>query len=614
MGMRKSCDICTLKKIKCNGQVPRCSRCVDDGTPCSWTPGIHKRVRAAPQHRQSNCVVKSRTAKPLLQLESRLSELEAEVKRLKALNANAPATPSVPRSSSERSSPIDIMQDRKSRNLPSFEQAKIIAGSYFSGFNTYFPLFDRPAFFRMLQDCYDSPAGGCEDAAWAAVSIVLALGLQDQPRYLAAHTRDDETRYLSNVRSVLDSLITRAEDLKGIQVLLGLILYTQRSSDPHAAPYLVASAVKLAYRLGLHVSSSGAAHVGSQASAARNRLLWIVYILDRDSSMSQGDPYMLQDHDIAIDMPDLLVDVFAVSPQMTILPHGAAMPGAFLRCRIGLAQIQGQVYDSIYSVRAAILTLQQRIAALDAIWGMLRQWSAALPSYFGHDSLHGLLSACTATSATAEQVIWLYFAYFRTICLAHRVHCHNTEWIRSLVAYSTRWTLEFDLANAAGEENPLPAASHWTEIVATARRCMALFHHGRAAAGGSRVCELDEVCCAYVAALVILVGHKLTVMDRHHDPCLRLPQQQQLRLASGDDRGDECADMSAGNDGDGGGDDMLITAGIERLRALPETYITRKYDLYRSIAGACQELNVRADAARDAYEYMVLHFSGSAAG
>lgn len=512
------------------------------------------------------------------------------------------------------------MPDRKSRDLPSFEQASGIADSYFSGFNTFFPLFDRPAFFQILQDCYNSPASGREEATWAAVSIVLALGLQDQPRHLAAHTRDDETRYLNNAQSVLDSLITRADDLKGIQVLLGLILYIQRSSDPHAAPYLVASAVKLAYRLRLHVNvSTDAADVGgSQASVARNRLFWIVYILDRDSSMSAGDPYMLQDHDLAVGMPDLLVEGFAISPQMTVLSQGATIPGAFLRCRVGLAQIQGRVYDSIYSVRAAMSTPQQQTVALDAIWEMLRQWSAALSSYFGHGGLQGLLSTCTVTATAAasssnaampatEQVIWLYFSYFRTICLAHRVHCHNTEWIRSLVTYSTRWTLEFDFDLAAvttAGENPLPTASHWADIVATARRCMALFHHGRAV--GSRVCEVDEVCCAYIAALVILVGHRLTIMDRHHDPC----QHQLLRPTNGEGPNEEYADMGTGDDGD----DELIAAGIERLRALPETYITRKYDLYRSIAGACQELNVRADAARDAYEYMVLHFSGPAAG
>lgn len=530
------------------------------------------------------------------------------------------------------------MSRTKALHLPLRKDFQSVVDDYFTSVNCCYPIFDPTDFDSILDSHlveHDTTSICRDEATWAAISIVLALGLQSRthPQWLPCgqppKSEDiPETQYLRNARSQLEALLSRTGDLKGIQVLLGIALYISRTGDPTPSQYLIASAVKMSYRLGLHTSQN-AQGFGQQVCAERNRLFWIVYILDRDMSMTMGDPYLMQDHDYSVDMPSRPLFRQAVGDSTLILPksdHDDDDTAAFLRCRISLANIQGRVYDCVYSTRAQLCTPLQQKSNLETIWSLLSQWSSTtLPQELGQPDYPTLLSDPPQT----ETFVLLYFTYFRTLCRAARVHSHNTDWMRGLVAYSARWSLEFD-PTADPAPCPLPPVPEWwDEIVRAARVCMRL-HHGPASGGGSgtvAVRVLEDVACAYVAALVVLVADKLTVMEHHHHHHQRRTAAQEGRKLLGAGRGvGDGSDIAAGGDYSAGGqvvkdgtvidndteDDELIARGIERLGHLPQTLGSRKYDLYNMIARACLELNARADAARTAFEYIVRHFAPSA--
>ncbi|KXJ94923.1 fungal-specific transcription factor domain-domain-containing protein [Microdochium bolleyi] len=583
MGKRKSCDLCTLKKIKCDGLSPSCSRCLALDAKCSWTPGIHRRVRGPPQPRKP--LVALSRPQALVQLEQRLAEVEGEVLRLRAAAAAATATFSAPTpactlSDGSPAEPVGLPMsnllwassrgdlvgslDNMILDMPPREEIQPMVDSYFRNFNTYLPLFEHASIVQMLRDWYCDHSAYRSEVAWATINVIVALGLQRLPKQLGHSSEEMERSYIANVQSVLQRLVMRTEDLGGLQVLLGLSFYIQQSSDPTPAQFLSAAAVKLAYRTGLHVAKNDYTK-SPQIAAERNRLFWLVFILDRDMSMASGDPYMLREHDRCMSLP-CVIDTPSRGP--------ASHPEdtSYFSQRVGLAHIQGEVYDKLFSVYVRDLTSEQMTANAEVVWDMVHAWSAALSKCFRPENqpLHAKVPA-------DEVFVLLYFTYFRIICKALRIHSHNTQWMRCLIDYSSRWSLEFDPA-AEPAASPLP--SHWDEIVDAARTCMALFHQSHATA----VCQTEEVRCTYVAALVILVGHRLTVMEH----------QQYYQLAS---------------------DHELIAQGIARLRLLPDdSSITRKYELYRTIASACQELKGRADSAEAAFGYLVLQHSGDALG
>ncbi len=85
-----------------------------------------------------------------------------------------------------------------------------------------------------------------------------------------------------NAQSVLTELATHDEDLIGLQVLLGIILLLQYSSDQKPASVVILSAMRLVHRLELHASDPSQ-RSSSKGADQRSRVFWIAYALDKVS-------------------------------------------------------------------------------------------------------------------------------------------------------------------------------------------------------------------------------------------------------------------------------------------------------------------------------------------
>jgi hypothetical protein len=171
---------------------------------------------------------------------------------------------------------------RQSQLLPDRKNAMPVIEHYFKHFNNTIPLFDQPTFMRLLKDWYTDPTTHCP-ARWAAIQVVLALGLRTPScdgKRIGLEAAKKANVYLNNALSVLPDLATRDEDLLGLQTLLGIIFLPQNRSDQKPASAIIASAMRLAHRLGLHSSMPGRQY-SSEESLKRSRVFWIAYALDK---------------------------------------------------------------------------------------------------------------------------------------------------------------------------------------------------------------------------------------------------------------------------------------------------------------------------------------------
>lgn len=164
------------------------------------------------------------------------------------------------------------------------EEVMPIVDHYFSVFSPIVPLFDQKSFMALLSGWYGhSPRRS--SAAWAAIQVVLALSLRT-PTPDALHDSAGPDRfhransYLRNAQSVVSDLVVREEDLLGIQVLLGIVLLFQNSSDPKPASVVISTAMRLAHRLRLH-SQESARYFSPEENEQRSRVFWIAYTLDK---------------------------------------------------------------------------------------------------------------------------------------------------------------------------------------------------------------------------------------------------------------------------------------------------------------------------------------------
>lgn len=168
--------------------------------------------------------------------------------------------------------------------LPPLADIMPIVDHYFGTFAHIIPLFDQESFMHMLHQWYMDPSTH-NKAAWAAIQVVLAIALRTPvPELLNGSGGADRHQranfFLKNAQTVVSDLVTRDQDLLGLQVLLGIVLLFQNSSDNSPASVIIGTAIRLAHRMRLH-SKEHTKYYSPEENLRRQQLFWVAYILDK---------------------------------------------------------------------------------------------------------------------------------------------------------------------------------------------------------------------------------------------------------------------------------------------------------------------------------------------
>lgn len=357
--------------------------------------------------------------------------------------------------------------------LPPLEEILPVIDHYFATYNTLIPLFDQPTFMRMLQGWYTQRAPR-DRATWAAIQMVLAIGYRT-PSPLDRETTtlqiQQANECLRNAQTVVSELVTRDEDLLGLQILLGIVMLFQNSRDAKPASVIIGTAVRLAQRLQLH-SSEAAGFFSADEAEQRNRVFWIAYTLDKDISLRATTPSAQVDHDIDVALPsqspkDGAGLVWTKDGQTSFNYH---------RMRVELAHIQGKVYDLLYSNRAVrikgAVERQQRVARLQ---GMLDRWYARVPVMFQIDHVASMVGP-----GELLQLTKMHHAFLLAEVMTHGIYSHDANWIKRISSFSR--TIMRDMMtsckkfSASGNrDQPPPLPDGWNKCVELSRGCMKLF-------------------------------------------------------------------------------------------------------------------------------------------
>lgn len=168
-------------------------------------------------------------------------------------------------------------------NVPPLLDILPVVETYFRQFNTALPLFDQSCFTRMINRFYSNPSAGSK-LEWAAINVVLAIG------YCARSIAGDDialrfddskiTNCINNVREQMDDILSRKDEIYGVQVLLGLAILHQGNVDQETPSTWVSTALRLAHRMQLH-SKANLADYSSGVAQQRTNVFWIAYFLDK---------------------------------------------------------------------------------------------------------------------------------------------------------------------------------------------------------------------------------------------------------------------------------------------------------------------------------------------
>ncbi|OIW30719.1 hypothetical protein CONLIGDRAFT_289013 [Coniochaeta ligniaria NRRL 30616] len=514
---KKACDLCFMKKIKCDRTTPRCSHCKIYKAPaCTYTP-----LTRTPNPKT---IPRSRADV----LESRLKELEARLKAFErgknpdhservfptpednAVTTDmAPLPPNIlaltPESLTDLVGTGEIGPRSEGYQLPPLRDVLPSVSEYFATCNRVVPLFHESTFMRMLRDWYLTPNTQQDPAVWAAINIVLALSRRHTYIDISS-PRGTLDVFVRNAQAVLNQLVTRDEDLLGIQVVLGLAFVFFGTSDPKPATVLTATAVRLAHALRIN-TPQGSSCMDPDIVVQRQRIFWILYVLDRDVALRISQPAMLHENDIDLELPEENppdgVGIFYAENGTSI---------NLFRKRVQFAWIQGKVYEWLFSVRAEKLPQSTRDEHTKRLERALDQWHASLPAEFKPDMLANI-----SDLTTFRAFMIMHFHHMQVLAKIHHAYAYDSQWLETLRGFS-KTTVDEPLADHTRKALP----GSFEVLVQRSRESLRLF----SCLPQEDLYIVWSICCAFFSSVIFLIVNNLA--NPHH----RLVDQDQKVIES----------------------------------------------------------------------------------
>jgi len=423
----QACDLCYNKRIKCDGQKPTCSHCVIYKCECTHTAARRKSSARKQGSSEEEGHLKSRVE----HLESRLNEALQNISKLEGVvpeRSVCPISLSPVRSLPGDEDKLFDTRHHKSMELPPLSEVLPAIEKYLRTFNSVLPLFHPRTLRKSVQSWYWYPDQR-DCATWAAINVVLALAYRGNNPIDMFSTRTT-AEYLNKAQSVLTEVTMCDVSLINVQVLAGLVILYLGAQDIGPPTMLVATALRLAHSLRLQ-SCRSSEHLNDSDVLQRNRVFWIVYILDRDISMRIKQAPLQQDNDIDLDLPPEEPDEDGAG---FVVSADGRFKLNFFRARVHLAQIQGSLYDCLYSVRAQT-SPETRASNMTRIRHMLDEWTSHVPQAFTIDALS---QACSPDMLRYFGI--LYATRLSCLSLVSLAHSWDARWMEKLQDYGSRAT------------------------------------------------------------------------------------------------------------------------------------------------------------------------------
>lgn len=324
------------------------------------------------------------------------------------------------------STPSHVFSRRTFKPLPPKHEARILIQEAFISFNSAFPIFHEPSFLSVFENQYTADEYQPPDL-WACFNVIFALA----HRFRAMQTLNSRTEdchawgYTQNALAVVTELTMLNCELYAVQAILGMAIIVQGTPNPRPCLVLIATAVKMAQSLGLHRPYQGS-DLSTIEIEQRKRVFWMTYMFDKDISMRTGVPPSQEDDDMDVDLPSETI--------LTDLPINQS-GRSFFSVRIGLAIIQGQIYNRICSTRARQQSHLERMVAVRELDAMLEAWKRDIPIQFC--AFHSGNGRQASLLADRIHGTLLKFTYFNAL---NTIHCpllngsqqHSGSLVRSL--------------------------------------------------------------------------------------------------------------------------------------------------------------------------------------
>ncbi|KAK5031252.1 hypothetical protein LTS07_004987 [Exophiala sideris] len=311
--------------------------------------------------------------------------------------------------------------------FPPREIALYLVDCFFKTFNAVYPLFSRDTFWELFERQYsDNPP---PQRSWiSALSIVLSIGCSlatdavlnnitmVNPSF-TSNLMDLAWKYFKNASSIVPTLLFTQYDLLMVQTLIGMAYVMQTQMHPEGAFLLIGIAARVSSSLGLHRHLEGFG-LSESESYQRQRVFWILYVIDKDMSIRIGRPSAIDDDDAEIEI------VSQPSQGEISIPTSTGERGNFypFQSLCSLALIQSRIFHELYAAKARNNTTAERLESISKLDAELHDWKEQIPSEIRPENpIH-------CDKEYRHSVLQLHYSYYHCLTAIHRVNAHHELW------------------------------------------------------------------------------------------------------------------------------------------------------------------------------------------
>ncbi|EED15158.1 conserved hypothetical protein [Talaromyces stipitatus ATCC 10500] len=305
--------------------------------------------------------------------------------------------------------------------LPTKEIASEYVNCYFTTFNNVYPVINRDVFDSYFERQYSiNPP---PSSAWyALLNAVLCLGsirtTAERERHVRSSRLIDYTSiahetgvgYFRNASSCFHDLFFSEANLMAMQAITLMMFITTSSPNPQISYTITSAGRNLAYTLGLHRSLDGCGLAPEEIEQRRN-VFWVFYQLEKAISHKLGRPSVINDDDIAVELPPKKLGLFRS-------PSGAEIYDIF-QDQITLAIIRSRIYTELYSASSQTKSEEHRLKMLGKLDNHLQRWRDGMPIDIRPE--HPINSS----DEQYVSVVMMHFTYLDAVILLHRISGHH---------------------------------------------------------------------------------------------------------------------------------------------------------------------------------------------
>ncbi|CEJ61020.1 hypothetical protein PMG11_09566 [Penicillium brasilianum] len=276
---------------------------------------------------------------------------------------------------------------------------------YFENIHPLYPFLDRDEF-ETRASASTSEAGHTNELAWTALyHTVLALGCEFDDGGSFTPGEDEAWGLFKVALSLYPRILLLNTDLLEVQSITAMAVFCLNLSGTQIQGKIISEAARVAQRAFLHKPSGGI------DAAARSRVFWVVYYIEKTVTFHHGTTSFITDCDIG-------------SPVPTIQESVLGDFDWFLTA-IRFARLYSRISTDLFSISATNKSTATYLVNIDELEGLLEQLRRAIPRQFQPGTK--LRPQAFSHSCGMLAALRVHYHYHELKIALHRLKLHVTR-------------------------------------------------------------------------------------------------------------------------------------------------------------------------------------------